>query len=86
MPSFSWVVLGLIAALGGAGVAVLGKVGLAGIDPTLATTVRSAVMTLVLVGVSLATGKLGPPAGIVLVASDPTPNLPATPPGRVTEG
>lgn len=36
MASLSSVVLGLIAALGGAGVAVLGKIGLDGINPTLA--------------------------------------------------
>ena len=160
MPSLSWVALGLIAALGGAGVAILGKVGLAEVDPTLATTARSVVMTLVLVAVCLATGKLGSRpgsgmdgrawtfivlagasgamswlayfaalrigaaaqvasvdrlslafvvlfsafflgehygwrgwlgvalviAGIVLVASDPTPNLSATPPGQVSQG
>jgi len=55
----SWVVLGLIAALGGAGVAIFGKVGLEQVDPTLATTARSLVMAAVLLGVSLATGRFG---------------------------
>ena len=57
--ALSWVVLGLIAALGGAGVAIFGKVGLEHVDPTLATTARSLVMAAVLVGVSLATGRFG---------------------------
>jgi transporter family protein len=54
----TWISLGLIAALGGAGVAVLGKVGLGGVDPTLATTARSIVMTVVLLMASLASGGL----------------------------
>jgi len=54
----TWISLGLIAALGGAGVAVLGKVGLGGVDPTLATTARSVVMTVVLLTASLASGGL----------------------------
>jgi len=58
MASYSWVGLGLIAALGGAGVAIFGKVGLESVDPTLATTARSVVMTGVLIGVCLATGRL----------------------------
>ena len=52
----TWISLGLIAALGGAGVAVFGKVGLGGVDPTLATTARSIVMTVVLLMVSLGSG------------------------------
>ena len=32
----SWIALGIVAAAGGAGVAVLGKVGMAGMDPALA--------------------------------------------------
>jgi transporter family protein len=68
MTSFSWVGLGLIAALGGAGVAIFGKIGLEAVDPTLATTARSAVMTVSLLGVCLATGRLqglvGPSGGI----------------------
>lgn len=52
----TWISLGLIAALGGAGVAVFGKVGLGGVDPTLATTARSIVMTVVLLMVSPGSG------------------------------
>lgn len=51
----SWVLLGIAAALGAAGVAVFGRIGLAGADTTLATTLRSGVMTLVLVGVAART-------------------------------
>lgn len=50
--------LGFVAAVGGAGVAILAKVGLGGVDPTLATAARSLVMTLVLVSVAAASGKL----------------------------
>ncbi|MEZ4423823.1 MAG: EamA family transporter [Gemmatimonadota bacterium] len=50
--------LGLVAALGGAGVAIFAKVGLGGVDPTLATAARSVVMTLVLVAVAAGSGKL----------------------------
>jgi transporter family protein len=60
MGSFGWIGLGLVAALGGAGVAIFGKVGLAGVDPTLATTLRSVVMTVMLLGVSVAAGVLRP--------------------------
>ncbi len=48
----SWVLLGMAAALGAAGVAVFGRIGLAGADTTLATTLRSGIMTLVLLGVA----------------------------------
>jgi transporter family protein len=41
----SWIGLGLLAALGAAGVAIFGRLGLAGVDTTLATTLRSVVMT-----------------------------------------
>lgn len=60
----TWISLGLIAALGGAGVAVLGKVGLVGVDPTLATTARSIVMTVVLLMASLASGSFGGLSGL----------------------
>ena len=52
----SWIVLGLLAALGSAGVTLFARLGLQSIDSTLATTLRSAVMTAGLVGVALATG------------------------------
>lgn len=54
----AWIGLGVVAALGGAGVAVLGKVGLSGMDVTLATTLRSVVMAGALLGVCLLTGRL----------------------------
>lgn len=60
MGSFGWISLGLVAALGGAGVAIFGKLGLTAVDPTLATTLRSVVMTTILVGVSSATGAFRP--------------------------
>lgn len=64
----SWVGLGIVSALGAAGVAIFGKVGLSGLDPTLATTLRSLVMTLVLVALCVLTGRArlfgGPEAGL----------------------
>ncbi len=48
----SWVLLGIVAALGAAGVALFARIGLAGADVALATTLRSAVMTVVLLGVA----------------------------------
>ena len=53
----SWIVLGLLAALGAAGVAVFGKLGLAKVDTTLATTARSLVMFAALAVFAVATGK-----------------------------
>lgn len=55
---WSWIGLGILAALGGAGVAVFGKIELGEIDATLATTLRSLVMSLVLLGLCLSTGRL----------------------------
>jgi transporter family protein len=52
----SWILLGILAAFGAAGVAVLGRVGLARVDTTLATTLRSIVMTVALLGVAGMTG------------------------------
>ena len=54
----SWVVLGLLSALFAALVAILAKVGLQEVDATLATTVRAAIMALVLLAVSAASGRL----------------------------
>ncbi|MEF2277775.1 EamA family transporter [Deinococcus sp. YIM 134068] len=59
MTSLGWVALGLLAALGGAGVTIFGKLGLEGVNPTLATALRSVVMALVMVAVALSTGQLG---------------------------
>mgnify|MGYP001589351008 CR=1 FL=1 len=52
-----WSVYALISAVFAALVAIFGKVGLKDIDSTLATTVRSIVMALFLVGVSFSLGK-----------------------------
>jgi transporter family protein len=54
-----WVVLGLLAAVFAALVAVLAKLGLQDVDATLATAVRAVVMAAVLVLACLATGRLG---------------------------
>jgi len=54
----SWIVLALIAAVFAALVAIFGKIGLQGIDTTLATTVRAVIMAAFLVVVSLTLGKL----------------------------
>jgi len=54
----SWIVLGLLAALGSAGVTLFARLGLQSVDTTLATTLRSAVMTAGLVAVALASGSL----------------------------
>ena len=53
-----WVVFALLAAVFAAAVAVLGKIGVAGVDPTVATAVRSAVMTVFLLGSTVALGKI----------------------------
>lgn len=53
-----WVGLGLIAALAAAGVTIFGRIGLEGIDSTLATTLRSIIMALTMVLVGLSTGRL----------------------------
>ncbi|HEY4489089.1 MAG TPA: EamA family transporter [Candidatus Paceibacterota bacterium] len=54
----TWIPLALLAAVFAALVAILGKVGLQGIDTTLATTVRAVIMAGFLVVVSLFFGKL----------------------------
>jgi len=54
----TWIPLALLAAVFAAAVAILGKVGLQGIDTTLATTVRAVIMAAFLVIVSLSLGKL----------------------------
>ena len=52
-----WVGLGLLAALGGAGVAILGRLGLQNVDTLLATTLRSVVMSVALIGLAAASGR-----------------------------
>src|SRR5437764_15176591 len=56
--SVGWVGLGLASALGAAGVAIFGSLGLSKVDSTLATTLRSIIMALMLVVLTLATGKM----------------------------
>ena len=53
----TWVVYALLAALFAAAVAIFGKLGVAGVDPTAATAVRSVVMTVFLCGATVALGK-----------------------------
>jgi transporter family protein len=52
----SWIVLALLSAFFAALVAIFGKIGISGIDTTLATTIRSFIMFLFLGGVSLYMG------------------------------
>ena len=52
-----WLLLALLSAVTAALVAIFGKVGLIGVDPTLATTVRGVIMATILVLVSLVGGK-----------------------------
>jgi bacterial/archaeal transporter family protein len=54
----SWIALALIGAVFAALVAIFGKIGLQGIDTTLATTVRAVIMAAFLILVSLGFGKL----------------------------
>lgn len=51
-------ILALLAALSAALVAVFGKIGLSGIDSTLATTVRGVIMAAFLVAIAFLSGKL----------------------------
>lgn len=53
-----WVALGLLAAIAAAGVAVLGRLGLQRVDTVAATTLRSIVMTVLLVVLASARGGL----------------------------
>lgn len=53
----SWVFFALMSAVAAAGVAIFGKLGIKGVDSTLATTVRSVVMAVFLVIVSAVMGK-----------------------------
>lgn len=54
----NWILLGLLAALGGAGVTLFGRLGLEGVPATLATTLRAVIMALVMLGVALSTGQV----------------------------
>lgn len=52
-----WTLFALLSAISAAAVAVLGKIGLKNVDTTLATSIRSVVMAVFLVTVSLSLGK-----------------------------
>ena len=52
-----WIIFALLSAVFAGAVAVLGKIGLKGVDSTLATSLRSIVMAVFLVVVSLSLGK-----------------------------
>jgi transporter family protein len=54
----TWIIFALLSALFAALVAIFGKMGLQHVDPTLATTVRAAIMALFLIVVSLLFGKV----------------------------
>jgi len=54
----TWMLLALVGAVFAALVAVLGKIGLQGVDTTVATTVRAVIMAGFLVVVSLGLGKI----------------------------
>ena len=56
--AYGWVALGLVAALSAAGVTIFGSIGLEKVNPTLATTLRSIIMMITLVVVSLLSGQL----------------------------
>lgn len=56
--ALGWIGLALVAAVFAALVAIFGKVGLQGIDTTLATTVRAVIMAVFLVVVALSLGKI----------------------------
>ena len=55
---YGWIVLGLISALGAAGVAIFGSIGLNKVNSTLATTLRSIIMAAMLIVLTLSTGQL----------------------------
>jgi len=53
----SWIIFALLSAVFAALVAIFGKIGIANVDTTLATTVRAFIMTFFLVMASLVLGK-----------------------------
>ena len=53
----TWIVLALFSAISAAAVAIFGKLGLKDIDSTLATTIRSLIMTVFLLAISFSLGK-----------------------------
>lgn len=54
----TWMILALVGAVFAALVAIFGKIGLQGIDTTLATTLRAVIMAVFLLAVSLGLGKI----------------------------
>ncbi len=54
----SWIILALFSAISAAGVAIFAKLGLKEIDSTLATTIRSLIMTIFLLIISIILKKL----------------------------
>ncbi|MEZ5099603.1 MAG: EamA family transporter [Thermoleophilia bacterium] len=55
----AWVVYALLAAVFAALVAILGKVGVRDVDPTVATAIRALVMAVILAALTVALGKAG---------------------------
>lgn len=53
----SWIIFAILSAIFAALVAIFGKMGVSGIDTTLATTIRAIIMSILLVIVSLSLGK-----------------------------
>lgn len=53
---YTWVIYAFLAAVYASAVAIFGKLGVVGVDPTAATAVRSLVMTLFLAGATVALG------------------------------
>lgn len=54
---YSWLLFALLSAVFAALVALFGKIGLGGIDPNVATTIRAVIMALFLLGVIFVQGK-----------------------------
>jgi uncharacterized membrane protein len=63
MANLTWISLGVLAAFAAAGVAIFARLGLGSVDTTVATTLRSLVMTGLLIAFSAATGSLRPLLG-----------------------
>jgi transporter family protein len=58
MPTQSWLIYAVLSAACAALVGIFAKLGMKGIDPTLATAVRSVVMTMLLIGLCTLSGGL----------------------------
>lgn len=55
---YAWLIFSLLSAVTAALVAVFGKIGLKGVDPNTATTIRAVIMAVFLISVILIQGKL----------------------------